>query len=296
MGQVPKNIVDSGSGELTVRASLIKVIHGHIHPNDDRQQPEGEPASIVVAEFKFISKNQLPIVSAIVGVSFAGLTSRDGPIVHNIAPKGSFSIEPTEQDKPVIGPQPKVFNKTGVAQLAMPERKDSWDSKPTSAGRIRVGRSNKKDTARWDLQDNGQKKGIPQCFRAAILLRGTGQPFLTTVEINASVGSDFSSINTISAGSFGRNITDDPVIITRTTTPPEDLDGIDLKHLERADLKDLSKIAGANIVYRERAAKVSTQGLGDEYLPRRSLDVDSDSLAYSPVAESRTSRENLRWS
>jgi hypothetical protein len=278
MSQLPSNIVDGGNGELLVRASLIKVVHGHIQLNNEREQPRSERASLIVAEFKFISKNSLPIVSAIVGFSFAGLTSIEGPTVHDIAPRGSFSIEPTEnQATTIIGPLPRISSKVEDVQMGKPQRKDSWDSKPTSAGRIRIGRSHKKDTARWDLEDNTQRTGIPQCFRTVIVLRRTDdEPFLATVEVKASISKGSSFFNTVSAGSFGQTITNDPMVFTPTSPPPKDLDGIDLENLDKSDMRKLSQVAGTEILfpYRERGFNASPLGPQDRSLARRSVEVD----------------------
>jgi len=273
-------VVDSGSGELIVRAYLVKAIHGRLQNK--------EPASLIVADFKFISKKSSPyssqrIVSAIVGFSFAGLASIDGPIVHDIAPKGPFSIEPSEhQTTNIIGSVPNIFAQRDGVQVAKPVRQDSWDNKATSVGRIRVSRSHykdtaKKDTAKWDLlEDSAQKAGIPSCFRTAIILqRKDDEPFLATVEIKASV-SDASSFNTVLAGSFGQNITDDPIILNPTLPPLGDLDGVDPYNLDRADLNKLSEVPGTRIILSDgvKGNKSSGKVLQDRFTGRTSMEVD----------------------
>jgi hypothetical protein len=231
----------TGRGGPQVQVDLMKVYHGYLQPN-------GKQASIIVADFKFIASNPSQhIVSAVVSFSFADLTSSDGrPIVQRIAPK-VHSIETPQQQitTSIMGSTIFANPKTDITfrQIDLRGSMDTVQTRTASGqatlvGRIRVGRSHCKDTAKWDLtEDSTQRKGVPTCLRTAILLRrGNDDPFLATVEIQTSVRNASASSLSSLTRSFGRNNENKPMIFNPIPSRNNYPDGIDLGNLENLDL------------------------------------------------------------
>jgi len=88
-----ESIINSGERDsLVVQAHLVEVIHGTLSPN-------GNPASLIVTDFKFVSlKASRRFKSAVISYRFASKNpSSPDPEVRSIAPMGSISLKQSEK-------------------------------------------------------------------------------------------------------------------------------------------------------------------------------------------------------
>jgi hypothetical protein len=242
-GEITRDhIIDRGQ-DLVVQANIVEVIHGKLQPN-------GDPATLIVTEFFFVStKPGRRFTSAIITYRFTSVDSAGvGPDVIDIAPKGHFSMHQTK--KHVESGRSAQLSLQGPAGPVNPgvtfamDLKQSYDTKDqiTLSGTMRIeGREfGGKDTARWALMENGvQKSGIPTEVRTAILLKRrhdeAEKRFHAVVEVAAGVDL-VSSLGNISKKVLGRIPKDDPVIFD-----PQHPLGV-REDLAKEDLQKLSAI------------------------------------------------------
>ncbi|KAF4627021.1 hypothetical protein G7Y89_g11136 [Cudoniella acicularis] len=198
------------SQALRFRVSLVGVVHGTLST--------GEPASLIVTEFRFESGDAAQRFRAAT-INYVFLPEDEtsdgpGPEIYDIAPSGAWLMEPADtpsyttvtsnSDDPPSSP---VFE-----QPRMLARRDSIDSTTTTRhvtrvrwefiqayepqGRssltghtIRGGERGGKNIAIWNLRENpSTKSGIPTVLQTAVLLkRSSNANFVATLEIQAEV-------------------------------------------------------------------------------------------------------------
>jgi hypothetical protein len=188
-------IIEEGS-DLTVQGNLITVVHG-------TWTYKGVPATLIVAEFTFLSSRDASQVfrRADISFTFESILGRRNPEVLAIAPFGHFSLDPTlslSGAKLTMG----LGVTAGFAGIATVEPKLQREStnfaeKEDSGkiiGYIRIGGRPRappyvKNQAGWILTENkSQKSGIPHLLRTAMLVgRHDGAPFRAKVAVNADV-------------------------------------------------------------------------------------------------------------
>jgi hypothetical protein len=239
-----QHLVDRGNA-LMVQADLVEVVHGRLTPG-------GDSATLIITDFRFIpTKASRRFQSAMIIVRFSGAKSGSSdPEVVDIAPRGDFSLQPTQKKVELtrsenLSAQGGGAGVTAGAGLGWELEESYEEDQTTLAGTIRLeGREyGGKNTAKWVLIENQvQKSGLPTLLRTAILLKRrktnyrAEERFQATIEIKADI--DFvSSVEDVIDRVLGRVPKDDPVIFdplmkpTNTNIDPDNLGRVDLKNL-----------------------------------------------------------------
>jgi len=268
-----ESIINSGERDsLVVQAHLVKVIHGTL-------SPDGDPASLIVTDFKFVSlKASRRFKSAVISYRFASKNSSSpDPEVRKIAPMGSISIRQSEKPIENLSRSVEVSLEspipTGGVQVGLGATfSKSTETSMTISGSVNVGASTtlgyswdvaeKKDrtsqarvagiarreqrqdgeenTAVWSLTESGEKNGIPTFMRAAILLkRENNDSFQATIEIKATADLAYSLKRMLGGTPKGHPVNFDPKI---DRTGSGGFEG-DIQHnLIKIDLERLRRI------------------------------------------------------
>lgn len=252
-GQVERqNVYDYGSA-LNMQMNLVDVIHGTM-------SPEGLPATLVIADFQFIShEKSRRFRRAVIELRFRDLDPNDDnpPEVYDIAPQGSFSMNQTEKTQELkraakadVGAA-FVANVTTGLEWSLTEKQTKYSSaRLTGIMTMKDRNMEPRNVAKWSLEENEKdNKGIPSLLRAAILLRRrTNERFLANVRLETKINwMTHYSLETRTGGGDVEDRTGggdiDPVTFdpsrTRTTPVPA---YIDPTNLGSVNLNDLSAV------------------------------------------------------
>jgi hypothetical protein len=190
-----------------------------------------------------------------------------GPVVFDIAPNGSFSMNPPETTE-VIGSPALSITQEGDAKVnsaseiswALSETLKTTGS-ATLTGSIREETHDYEDTARWTLMEDDTKgDGIPSYFRTAILLcRENNERFQAIVDIKTTSDWLSTTVGQLSGRQRGKV---DPVIFDPSLTVFESTDNllaeVDLENLENPVWKRLGAVASTRTALSDGAkGKVS---------------------------------------
>jgi hypothetical protein len=232
-GQVERaNVYDYGSA-LNMQMNLVDVIHGTM-------SPEGLPATLVIADFQFIShekSRRLPRANN--EFRFRDLDPNDAnpPEVFAIAPQGSFSMNQTEKTQELkraakadVGAA-FVANVTTGLEWSLTETQTKYSAaRLTGIMTMKDRKREPRNVAKWSLEENERdEKGIPSLLRAAILLRRrTYERFLASIALETKI--DWKTHYNLETRKGGGDI--DPVTFdpsrTRTTPVPAYIDPTNL--------------------------------------------------------------------
>lgn len=255
-GQLQRqNMVDRGSNsDFTVQGDLIKVIHGQF-------SPDGKPATLIVAEFRFLcADNSRRFREATIELQFAeSLDPKskgfDDPEVVIIAPTGNNSLNPTQEawtttrTSSASAETGMDFAKLGGSLSWEISKSFEKEYRAIVNGAVRLEGRNygMKNQARWNLLENASRcDGIPSLLRTAILLkRKDNTDFLATIKIKAKVDI-LHSLHSKFQNLLGTTPKDDPVFFDPDLPPVGEIpEGLDLDNLSGYDLTKLSAAESA---------------------------------------------------
>lgn len=255
-GQLQRQVmVDRGSkSDFTVQGELVNVIHG-------LASPDGRPATLIVAEFRFLSAdNARRFREATIELLFAeSLDPKskgfDDPEVVRIAPMERNSLNRTTEAWTTT--RSSSASATIGAEIANLGGSLSWEIRKSFEkeyraivnGAIRIEGRNygTKNQARWNLLENpNSRDGIPSLLRTVVLLlRKDDEDFFATIKIKAKVDilhSLYSKFQNV----LGTTPKDDPVFFDPDLPPVGEIpEGLELDNLSAFDLTKLSVIQTA---------------------------------------------------
>lgn len=255
-GQLQRqSLVDRGSNsDFTVQGDLINVIHG-------RFSPDGKPATLIVAEFRFLSADSSRrFRAATIELQFAESLDPDSkgfddPEVVRIAPAGNNYLNPTQE----VWTTTRTSSASAVAGVDSAKLGGSlsWEisksfEKEYQAvvnGAVRLEGRNygKKNQARWNLLENASSRdAIPSLLRTGVLLvRKDNEDFLATIKIKAKVDI-LHSLHSKFQNLLGTTPKDDPVFFDPDLPPVGGIpEGLELDNLSGYDLTKLSAAESA---------------------------------------------------
>ncbi|KAH0562508.1 hypothetical protein GP486_002800 [Trichoglossum hirsutum] len=192
----------SGGGQL--RLKLSGIIHGSMKPG-------GDPATLIVLDFRFMVKQGRRIRSANINLLFEPVGDDPDNVdveVVEIAPQGNFhqGVHPLQHEIQLRG-------------------------KPRITGRV----SGSTNTAAWQINENDKTKGgIPSGIRTSILLRRKSNAkfqMKTNIQLVAS-GPSFD----LSREFYAKSDSDDPIFFDPTVSPLGKWEDVDPEHLASVDL------------------------------------------------------------
>lgn len=235
---------------LSVRGSIVEIRHGTL-------APDGNPASLLVFEFRFQSgaeNRRFRNATITVRFSDANAQAQLDPEVYRIAPDKSHRLHKTVTPKEITrGVNASLNVGTGLAGGALGFQWEVREPKAIEHSARLSGRPmlmekdfGRDNAAEWSMEEHtGSKDGIPTFLRTAVLLqRRADLPFRMTLQIESKV--DFvSGVRRL----FGLDELDevDPVEIDPTLEQSDgsDLGGIVLEHLDGLDLGSYSGVTFA---------------------------------------------------
>lgn len=252
-----RHIIDRGS-EFTLQGDLIKVVHG-------RYSPGGDPATLIVTEFRFLScDNTRRFREATIELLFADSVesepdgSRD-PEVVKIAPIGRNSMNPTQEEW-TSKRTASASGEAGSGSIGRLGGSVSWEIskvfgkeyRASVNGAVRIEGRNQgtKNQARWSLLENASRAdGIPSLLRSAILLRRkSDDQFVATIKIKAKVDTLHSLQSTLQ-NLLGKTPKDDPVFFDPESEPVGDIPiDMDIEDLSSYDLTKLSVVESSTTI------------------------------------------------
>lgn len=255
-GQLQRqSLVDRGSGsDFTVQGDLINVIHGQF-------SPDGKPATLIVAEFRFLSADSSrQFREATIELQFAeSLDPKskgfDDPVVTRIAPMGNNSLNPTQEAwtttrtssaSAEAGVKSAKLGGSVSWEITKSVDKEYW-AIVNGAVRIEGRNYGMKNQARWNLLENtSSHDGIPSLLRTAILLvRNDNEDFFATIKIKAKVDM-LHSLHSKFQNLMGTTPKDDPVFFDPDLPPVGEIpEGLELDNLSGYDLTKLSAAESA---------------------------------------------------
>ncbi|KAK7709646.1 hypothetical protein SLS63_013161 [Diaporthe eres] len=240
-----KNVYQADHGDaLFTKANIVSITHGTMAPGDD-------PATLLIFEFRFISmqpSRRFTTCNITVTFEDSDKVVDYCPVVHHIAPDGSFALHKTKAVRNVnlnlsaglrAGFGGLASAETGIA-WKMDEAKDIENWTRLSGTRREVGSSGKDDAAVWSAAENAAaKSGIPSFLRTAVLLRRAADaPFNILFEIRAKA--DFNIADAVSRSLLGKKKVERlvPVKIDpeQTKVPTADPRVVDLNNLGKLKL------------------------------------------------------------
>jgi Cornifin (SPRR) family len=254
--------------DLTVKANIVQVSHGTL-------SPEGQLASLLIFEFKFISqKESRRFKKATVTLTFedAEKNASNDPEVRRIAPEDLFKMNKTSRSV-------DITNKTnfGITAGMTPVGGNvghEWEIKQTKAIEhsarltgskrlIRESFSGPENTVIWSMEENrdrDKKDGIPSFLRTAVVLgRTSDEPFSFHIKIQTEV--DISSRLEKLFG-VGKPEPVDPAEIDPKTLKvgviPADPDAF--ANLDELDLWDYCSIKAATVIKGTEPERESGKG------------------------------------
>lgn len=252
-GQIQReHLVDRGSeSDLTVQGDLVKVIHGHMSTG-------GDPATLIVAEFRFISSdNSQRFREATIELLFAETNSEksDGardPKLVKIAPFGKYSMNPTGEECSetrsvgITAGMPGSLASLGANATWQLSKSLKKEYHASLSGVMRIeGRNNgSKNLARWSLLENpSTRDGIATFLRSAILIRRDSYDYFTArIKVEAGVGIRY-GLRSALQSLLGKTPKDDPVIFDPRAEPLGDLpEGMDRENLGNYDIMKLISV------------------------------------------------------
>ncbi|KAG9233404.1 hypothetical protein BJ875DRAFT_512223 [Amylocarpus encephaloides] len=252
--QVPSSgmagpIIDRGK-RLIVQAELGDVIHGS-------STPEGEPATLLILDFRFLSASHERRFRAVeIELEFWNTKVDGDPVLVKIAPAGVFHLNPTARlEESIITMGAGLGLSGGGAFVTIGANAHaSWsrysatqltDATSLAGSLHRRGRNwGKPNTARLVMNENpAQKDGVPTQLRAAMLLERAepDEPFEMRVHVKASVDMRYQSTQLLKQWA-GRDITKDSVLFdpsARAGLGQASVTAIDRASLAAVDLASL---------------------------------------------------------
>lgn len=250
-GQLQRqSLVDRGSNsDFTVQGDLINVIHGQF-------SPDGKPATLIVAEFRFLTADSSRrFRAATIELQFAesldpNSKGFDDPEVVRIAPVGNNSLNPTQEawtstrTSSASAEAGVDFAKLGGSLSWEISKSFEKEYRAVVNGAIRIEGRNygMKNQARWNLLENeSSRDGIPSLLRTGVLLiRKDNEDFLATIKIKAKVDI-LHSLHSKFQNLLGTTPKDDPVFFDPDLPPVGEVpEGLELDNLSGYDLTKLS--------------------------------------------------------
>ncbi|MCJ1354091.1 MAG: hypothetical protein MMC33_004078 [Icmadophila ericetorum] len=248
-----RHLVERGDSVM-VQADLVGVIHGTLSKAQSASCPSGDPATLIIIEFRFHpNKNSRRFESARIKIIFTGKNA--DPEVLRIAPYGKFSLDPAQKQVELdraanasvqggaLGVSVSVGLKYDLKQ-SFTER-----SEATLRGVILLERRSQrgqKNAAEWIVEENpNTKRGLPFFLRTAILLKRKpssdeeSAKFQATLKIKADVDWK-SSVGILRDRLLGRLPEDDPINFNPQLPPT--IPGLDADNLDKMDLSTLSDV------------------------------------------------------
>lgn len=259
-GQLARRVLVDRGDALVTRASLIAINHGTLTPDNEETGELGEPATLLVFEFRFLCLRQSRrFCHARVTLIFEDASGNPGnqPEVHRMCPEGAFALNKGTTTRNVKHGVHSGLT-AGLGGIAGGDLGYEWAMESTHnkahytsllGTRRMIDRNNmgRDNAVIWALDEDKQTHaGIPSLFRAAVLLRRVDDvPFRFTIKVHTEV--DF--IGTLrSLVGLERSDPVDPVEIG----PGTDLkalritslgsSGIDLANLDIVDLKQQADV------------------------------------------------------
>lgn len=247
-----KHITERGDA-VRVQADLVEVIHGKLFKAQSANQSAGDPATLIIMDFRFYANEQRRRFKKVkISVHFTG--QGFDPEVLEIAPHGHLSLLPTQRHVEShrgtkISAQGGALGISASAGVQY-DLKQSFEEKDETQLNGMIYRTDlpqmgKKDTAEWVIIENaGTEKGIPSHLRTATLVKrrtldAESKLFQATVEIKASL--DFKSKIREWMDNFkGRKSKDDPIIFNPKLPPTTAR--FDVENLGEVDLTELSGV------------------------------------------------------
>jgi hypothetical protein len=238
-GEVQREyLIQRGSGRM-VKGRLVDVIHGHLATG-------GEPATLIVATFKFLGTKSERFRYAKITWSFAydDPNDNDCPQVAKISLDDQFVMNQTTVNEST------ELSATAALQAGAPvatanissgwKRTQSVESSDQISlyGSTTFSRRGLKgpDGAKWILEENkSQKSGIPSSLTTAVLLKRKDKIFEGTVQVKVSAGFD-----EVMANYFGMKPKVDPVKFDPTRKPSSDK--YNTQKLDDINLDDINTV------------------------------------------------------
>jgi hypothetical protein len=169
-GEVNRPVMINRGTKLQVTADLVEVMHGTLKPG-------GDQGTLIVADFRFLPTNWRRFKAAIVKFQFISDDPSVEVAVIDIAPHGSWSLNPTSRKDEfggILKPEAGAGGaNASLGEVSLKQTQDkNFHTKVSGSMKMETRDTGGKDTAQWTLAENpAQKTGIASTLRVAILLK-----------------------------------------------------------------------------------------------------------------------------